>query len=456
MDFQMKRVRVGDRVKGEVYKVTKEAVYLDFGAFTEGVIYTKGLSLEPIDSCLDIVSEGQELEAVVTKVDMEHGSILLSRIDMLRKEKFSNFISQKGTKEVISAKVIKSVNGGLILKSNGIEMFMPISQISVNMVEPNDYLDKTLDVEIMEVKGRKVVVSHKVIEKRLLKQKALEEFATFKVDQVLKGTVSKITAFGAFVKFEYNEGLLHISQLSHHRIEKVGEVVKEQDEVEVKIIKIDKNRLSLSMRALQKTPWEIFADENKQGDKVEGRIVRKTGNNMLIEVARDVVGIINKNDFSWDPRENFAGTVEVGDKVSLKILSMDVKGRKMSLSKKHLDYNPWNDVTVKINDEVMGTVKEFQSNGAIITVQGVNAFLPISEITDRHIMNASDELNKEEAINVIITKLDKKMWKMVVSKKGLIEKREQKEFAEYKKTEEKAQVTTIGDLFKDHLEKMKK
>lgn len=456
MDFNVKRVRVGDRVKGEVYKVTKEAVYVDFGAFTEGVIYAKGLSLESIDSCLDIVSEGQELDAVVTKVDMEHGSILLSRVKMLHKEKYSNFIAKKDSKEIISAKVIKSVNGGLILKSNGIEMFMPISQISVNMVDANDYLDKTLDVEIVEANDRKIVVSHKIIEKRILKQKAKEEFVTFEVGQVLKGTVSKITGFGAFVKFEYNEGLLHISELSHHRIEKVDEVVKENDEVEVKIIKIDKNRLSLSMKALQKTPWEIFADEFKSGDAVDGKIVRKSGNNMLIEVARDVVGIINRNDFSWDPRENFAGTVEIGDKVTLKILSMDVKARKMSLSKKHLDYNPWNDVTVKVDDEVMATVKDFQSSGAIVLVQGVEAFLPISEITDRHINNASDELNKEEAINVIITKLDKKMWKMVVSKKGLIEKREQKEFAEYKKTEETAQGTTIGDLFKEQLEKMKK
>ena len=177
---------------------------------------------------------------------------------------------------------------------------------------------------------------------------------------------------------------------------------------------------------------------------------------MLVEVAKGVIGVISKRDYSWDPRFNLAADTEVGNELTLKITDLNVTDKILTLSKKHLEYNPWQDVTVKENDEVMATVKELQTNGALVSIQGVNAFLPIGEISTERVNQVSDALKVEDAINVIITKLDKRNWKMVVSKKQLTEQKAHDEYAKYLETEEQVSNTTLGDLFKDQLDKFKK
>ncbi|PAT01020.1 hypothetical protein CI105_08785 [Candidatus Izimaplasma bacterium ZiA1] len=456
MEFNIKKFRVGDYVEGTVYQVTKEAVSLDFGAFTEGTIYGKGLSLTDVSSCKDLVKEGQELDAFITKIDMERGQILLSRIKLLQNEKFKALKAFKDSKETFTVRVKKVVKGGLIATKDSVDMFLPVSQISTKRVNAEDYLNKELEVELIEATDRKLVISHKTIEARMIKEATEKEFATFKKGQVLKGTVSKIVTYGAFIRFENVEGLIHISELSHHRVENVSDILKENQEIEVKIINIDKKKLSLSMKALQKSPWEIFAAEFKKGDEVTGKVIRKTGNQMLVEVAKGVIGVISKRDYSWDPRFNLATDTEVGNELTLKITDLNVTDKILTLSKKHLEYNPWQDVTVKENDEVMATVKELQTNGALVSIQGVNAFLPIGEISTERVNQVSDALKVEDAINVIITKLDKRNWKMVVSKKQLTEQKAHDEYAKYLETEEQVSNTTLGDLFKDQLDKFKK
>lgn len=456
MEFNIKKFRVGDYVEGTVYQVTKEAVSLDFGAFTEGTIYGKGLSLTDVSSCKDLVKEGQELDAFITKIDMERGQILLSRIKLLQNEKFKALKAFKDSKETFTVRIKKVVKGGLIATKDSVDMFLPVSQISTKRVNAEDYLNKELEVELIEATDRKLVISHKTIEARMIKEATEKEFATFKKGQVLKGTVSKIVTYGAFIRFENVEGLVHISELSHHRVENVSDILKENQEIEVKIINIDKKKLSLSMKALQKSPWEIFAAEFKKGDEVTGKVIRKTGNQMLVEVAKGVIGVISKRDYSWDPRFNLATDTEVGNELTLKITDLNVTDKILTLSKKHLEYNPWQDVTVKENDEVMATVKELQTNGALVSIQGVNAFLPIGEISTERVNQVSDALKVEDAINVIITKLDKRNWKMVVSKKQLTEQKAHDEYAKYLETEEQVSNTTLGDLFKDQLDKFKK
>ncbi len=127
----------------------------------------------------------------------------------------------------------------------------------------------------------------------------------------------------------------------------------------------------------------------------------------------------------------------------------------MGLSKKHLSYNPWNDVTVKMGEEVSGIVEEIQTRGALVKVQGVKAFLPIGEISAQRVEKVSDVLKFEEVIKVLVLEVDKREWKMVVSIKQLLDEKQKKEFADYLKTEEKAKTTTIGDLFGEKLKDLK-
>ncbi|MBU1019785.1 MAG: S1 RNA-binding domain-containing protein [Firmicutes bacterium] len=455
MDFKMNKVKVGMIVEGTVFKVTDETVYLDIQSYADGVIHKKALALGDIDSCKDVCKVGDVLRAKINRIDTDVQQILMSRIDILKEENVKSVQDLAKSNERIKALVKGVNNGGLSLTYQGVELFMPASMIAIENVNPADFVNQTLECKVIEADQRRITVSRRVILEEELRNLKTKEFNELKVGQTITGKVTKIAAFGAFVQVGSNEGLIHISQLSHHQTAEVTDVVQEGDEVTAQIISLDKKRIGLSIKALQKTPWVIFGDEHKVGDVVTGKVTRKSGQIIYIEVARDVVGILNSKDYSWDPRENVAGNINVGDDLSLQILSMDIEKRRMALSKKHLDYNPWNDVTVKVGEEVSGTVEELQSNGALIKIQGVKAFLPISEITGERVNQVSDVLKMNDVINVVILELDKKMWKMKVSKSQLVDAKQRKEFETYLKTEEKAQSQTLGDLFGDKLKKFK-
>lgn len=456
MEFNMKKIRQGMIVEGKVFEVTDDSVHLDLGAYAEGVIYKKWLTLDDINSCKDLVKVDDVLTAKITKIDDENQQILLSRWDILREEKREEFDKFASANNRFTVKVIKEVRAGLICEYNGIEMFMPASHVALERVELKDYVGKKLEVVVIENENNKVKVSHRKVLEADRKKARKEAFDAINVNDVVKGKVVKIMDFGAFVDIGHNQGLVHRSEISHHRTDKVEDILAVDQAVEVKVINKDKGKIALSIKALQETPWDIFAKTNKVGDEVTGTIIRKMATGMLIEIERDVVGIINKKDYSWDPRTNLAGDVEVGDKLTVKILSIDTKTRKMSLSKKHLEYNPWKDVTVRLGEEVSGTVEELQSNGALVKIQGVKAFLPIGEIKQERVQEISQVLKVDDVINAVVTNVDKNMWKMTISMKQLVETKQRKEFEDYLKTEEKVSNTTLGDLFKDQLEKFKK
>jgi small subunit ribosomal protein S1 len=209
------------------------------------------------------------------------------------------------------------------------------------------------------------------------------------------------------------------------------------------------------MKALEKTPWEQFAATHKVGETVTGKVVKKMQFGMLVEVEKDVVGMINRYDYSWDPRFNLAGEVEVGHELTLKILNIDVKARKMTLSKKHLEYNPWEDVNVKMGETVSGEVKSFQSNGALVEVFGVEAFLPIGEVTEKRIGSVEEVLKKGDVIKAIVKKFDKRQWQMVISKLAYDEKQLRDEFKKYAKENKEEQSQTLGELFAEKLKSFK-
>jgi len=449
MEFNMNKVKVGMIVEGTVFKVTDDSVYLDIQAFTEGVIHKKALSFDDISSCKEIVKEGDVLKAKIHRIEYDNQQILLSRLDILRQENTSKFGDLAGKNERIKAKVKMVTRGGLVLTKDNVELFMPLSQIDIERVNAEDFKGKTLECKVIESDGRKVVVSRKRILEEDRRAAKSEEFDTLKLGQIIEGVITKITSFGAFVKIGHNEGLVHISQISHHKVEKVEDVLKEGDTVKTEIINLEKRRIGLSMKKLLETPWQLFGKDNKVGDKISCKITRKMAKGMLVEVARDVVGIINNKDYSWDPKDNLAGEVEVGDKLDLQILSIDASSRKLSLSKKHLSYNPWNDVTLKEGEETSGIVEEIQSKGALVKIQGVKAFLPIGELSSERVSQVADVLKFNDVVNVVVIEVNKTMWKMVVSIKQLLEDKQKKEFADYKKTEEKAGNQTLGDLFGD-------
>lgn len=449
--------RVGDVVTGTVVNVTDSEVLVDVGYTCEGVMYRQHAASEKVESLKDIFNQNDQIKVKITQ--FKHGddsdSLLLSRLDILKKEIRDKFRDELAVDKDIEFKVKKSVKGGLLLDFHGVEAFLPESLISLkdDQEDKESLVGKTIAARIIKIeeKGRfeRIIVNRKQLQYEALKASQKAEFESFKVGEVYKGKVKKITEFGAFVELgSFIEGLLHISEVSHYRVKKVEDYLEVGQEVEVKIIKIKGKRISLSMRALQETPWELFLKKYNVGDKVTGTIVRKMQYGILIEVEKEVVGLLNRFDFSWNPDENLAGEVEVGDEIEVKITSINKEKKQFSLSKKHLEYNPWADKKFKRGELVSAQVKRIEEKGAIMDVDGIEAFLPIGECSLEHIQKVDEVLKVDQIVSAEITDFNPRRWKMSLSIKSIQERKNRSEY-ENQLSENVSSDQSLADLFKD-------
>jgi small subunit ribosomal protein S1 len=408
-------------------------------------------------SAEDILKEGDKIKVKVTqfKKGDESDSLLLSRIDILRDQLQDEVRSSLEVDKDYNFKVKKSVKGGLILDYKSIEAFLPDSLIFLPSEENNKeaLVGKTIEARIIEIKQvrnrDKIVVNRKQLVYEGLKNQEKAEIESLNVDEVVKVKIERITDYGAFASIsKHVDGLIHISEVSHYHVKNVNDYLSVGDEVEAKIIKIKGKKVSLSLKALQPTPWDEFLKKYKVGDKVEGKIVRKMQFGMLLEVEKEVVGLLNRFDYSWNPQENLAGTVEVGDTLEVEITSIDKKKQQFSLSKKHLEYNPWADLKLKKGELISATVLRAEEKGAVVGVEEVEGFLPISEISTERVNRVEDVLKVDDIITVEVLDFFPKEWKLVVSMKSVQEKKNRAEYESQLKENVSAN-QSLADLFKE-------
>ena len=458
--MELSNLKVGDIVTGKVIKVEPNQVLVDVGYAFEGSVYKEHLSNEKITDCNDVVKVGDDLKVKVTKIS--HGDdknvLMLSCLDLERKAKLEQYKAELEVDKNIEAKVTQSVKGGLLLKFHGIEIFVPDSLVSLKTTTPeelaalkNDLVGKNEMVKIIEIrneKGRdKYIGSRKQVEYETLKTQEKAELAELSVGKILKGQIERITEFGAFVKIgEHVEGLIHISELSHYHTNKVEEVVKVGDEVTVKIIKIAGKKISLSIRALQEKPWNLFVKNHKVGETVKGKVWKKMQFGMLIEVEREIRGLLSRFDYSWNPNDNLAGQVQVGDELELQLTSIDNEKEQFTLSKKHLEYNPWADIKIRVGETVSATVKTILEKGAVVEVSGVEAFLPISELKEDRVQKVDEVVSVGDVLSVEVLQVFPKEWKMTVSLKKAQDKVNRSEFESHLK-ENVSSNQSLADLF---------
>jgi small subunit ribosomal protein S1 len=458
--MEISNLKVGDIVTGKVIKVEQNQVLVDVGYAFEGTVYKEHLSAEKITDCNDIVKVGDDLKVKVTKIS--HGDdknvMMLSCLDLERKAKLDQYKAEIEVDKNIEAKVTQAVKGGLLLKFHGIELFVPDSLVQLQSSTPEELqaakealVGKNEIVKIIEIrneKGRdKYIASRKQIQYEALKVAEKAELAALTVGTVITGTVERIAEFGAFVKIaDHVEGLIHISELSHFHTTKVEEVVKVGDTVTAKIIKLAGRKISLSIRALLEKPWDLFIKNFKVGDKVEGTVFKKMQFGMLIEVQKEVRGLLSRFDYSWNPQDNLAGKVEVGDKLDVQIIGIDSEKQQFTLSKKHLEYNPWADVKIRVGESVSATVKTLLEKGALVEVSGVEAFLPISELSEERVQKVDEVVKVGDIIQVEVLQVFPKEWKMTVSLKKVVDKVNRSEFESHLK-DNVSSSQSLADLF---------
>ena len=465
MEFKM--LKVGQIVEGTIIKIEENTIYLDVQYTTEGKIHLDNYDKPAPESFIGLVKEGQKIKAKVQKITDEPAQILLSRLPLLNEEKFEKIQAIVGTGETVKAKVRQVLDKGLILNYLEHEVFLPYSLLDFELAKEKETLKgKMLEIEIIEAtqrgRSRRVVGSRKAIferERQEAYEKRIEarqsELENINTGDILKGTVDKLEAHAATIRFEHVVGLLRISQVSHYRIDKIEDVLKVGDEVEVKVIKKEGNRLDLSMKALLKTPYELFYDNHKVGDHVTGKVFQKLPFGIIVEVEKDVRGLLHKNEFSWNPNDNLESFVKIGDEITLSIIQMDPKKERIALSKKALEDNPWKNVSVKRYDVVTVPVTEVSKDGIKVMVQGVDGEIPANELSNEKIGRPEDYFAVGDEVTAIVTDVLRDQWVLKLSIRRVLERAERASFEQYLEDEEETQTTTIGDLFEDTL-KVKK
>ncbi|MDY0295497.1 MAG: S1 RNA-binding domain-containing protein [Acholeplasmataceae bacterium] len=466
--MELKFLKQGSIVEGEVIKIESNTIYLDIQAQTEGKIHLDNYDKPAPDTFEGLVQVGQKIKARVQKITDDPAQILLSRLPLLVEEKFEKIQALAESGETVKAKVRQVLDKGLILSYMENEVFLPYSLLDFELVKDKESLKgKTLEIQIIEAtsKGRnkRIVASRKAIfererqeayEQRL--QARQEELETINTGDVIKGIVDKIEVHAATIRFDHVVGLLRISQVSHFRIDKIEDVLTVGQEVEVKVIKKEGNRLDLSMKALQKTPYEVFYETHKVGDQVTGTVFQKLPFGIIVEVAKDVRGLLHKNEFSWNPNDNFESYVKIGDELSLAIIQLDLKKERIALSKKSLEDNPWKNVTLKRGQVVSAKVLEVSKDGLKVEVQGAEGEIPTSELAVEKINKPEDYFAVGDEVSAVVTDLSKETWTLKLSIRRILEQAEREQFEQYLEDDETEKNPTLGDLFGDKFEKSKK
>ncbi|TKV48532.1 30S ribosomal protein S1 [Bacillus sp. PIC28] len=329
-----KELQVGDVVTGSVTKVEEKQVLVNVGYKTDGVIPISELANVHIEKASDVVELDQTLELKIIK--LEEDDLVLSKRAVDAEKAWVELQEKFTSGHVFDVTVKDIVNGGLVVDL-GVRGFIPASLVEVHYVEDfTDYKDKTLAVKIVELDREKnrVILSHKAVVELELDSKKKEAISSLKEGDVVEGTVQRLTDFGAFVNVGGVDGLVHISQISHERVEQPSEVLEQGQKVKVKVLSVDADtqRISLSIKAAQPGPWENVAGEIKAGDIREGVVKRLVTFGAFVEILPGVEGLVHVSQIANRHVKNPNEVLEMGQEVKVKVLEVHVAEKRISLS----------------------------------------------------------------------------------------------------------------------------
>lgn len=332
--------KVGDQVKATVSKVEEKQVIVDVeNSKTDGIIPISELSSLHVEKASDAVSEGDALELEVIKVEEEALILSKRKIDALKAWDDLELKFENG--DVFEAEVKDVVKGGLVVDL-GVRGFVPASLVEDYFVEDfSDYKNKTLTFKIVELEKDKnrLILSHRaVVQDQKEKQKA-NVLDKIESGQVLEGVVQRITDFGAFVDIGGVDGLVHISQLSHQHVDKASDVVSEGDNVQVKVLSIDRDneRISLSIKDTLPGPWAGIAEKAAKGSTLEGIVKRLVSFGAFVEIFPGVEGLVHISQISHKHIATPQEVLKEGQSVEVKVLEVNETDQRLSLSIKELE-----------------------------------------------------------------------------------------------------------------------
>ncbi len=338
IDATIKYFNDGDIVEGTIVKVDRDEVLLDIGYKTEGVIPSRELSIKHDVDPNEVVTVGDQIEALVLQKEDKEGRLILSKKRAQYERAWGTIEAKKEADEVVEGVVIEVVKGGLILDI-GLRGFLPASLVEMRRVRDlQPYVGKTIEAKIIELdKNRNnVVLSRRAWLEQTQSEVRSDFLNKLAKGQVRSGVVSSIVNFGAFVDLGGVDGLVHVSELSWKHIDHPSEVVEVGQEVTVEVLDIDmdRERVSLSLKATQEDPWRQFARTHQIGQVVPGKVTKLVPFGAFVRVQDGIEGLVHISELAERHVEIPEQVVQVGDDILVKVIDIDLERRRISLSLK--------------------------------------------------------------------------------------------------------------------------
>ena len=452
----------GDKVSGKVAKVGKDTIFVDLGGKSEGIADIQELLDEEGNLT---VKQGDWVEMRVASI---RDGIHLTKgmkvqgadaLDMLREAK-ENLIPVEG-------RVSGVVKGGFEVNLSGIRAFCPLGQIDLAFCEkPEEHVGARYPFRIMEIKekGKNIVVSRRMLLEEEREKRSKETLERLKPDLECEGKVTKLTDFGAFVDIGGIEGMVHISEISHGRINHPSETLKPGQQVKVRVMKIDSDKegrpkISLSVKALEPGAWDKGLGF-KEGEIVRGKVSRLTDFGAFVEVAPGVDGLVHVSEISYDRVPHPSKFLKEGEWVDVLVMGIDHETRRISLSikgatiKKKMETEEGSEkVRLEVGQILKGIVEDSKPYGLFVRLPQlgpkVRGLLPQEELRVSEKGDVKKKFPKGQEIQVEIISIDEK-GRIRLSQRVMEEREDRKDYERFVEKEEKGgKLGTLGEIFKD-------
>ncbi len=409
-------------LKGRIVNVVGDDVVVDVGYKSEGVI-----ALTEFEE-RDEIDPGDEVEVLLEEVEDDAGLIRLSKRKADRIRGWERIISENTEGDTVKGKVIRKIKGGLLVDI-GVPVFLPASQVSIRRTgDISDYIGKEVECEIIkiDVKRMNIVVSRRRLIERTREKMKKKLLAEIKEGEVRKGTVKNLADFGAFIDLGGIDGLLHITDMSWGRINHPSEILSIDEDVEVKILRVDKERERIALGLKQKTesPWKDVERKYPVGSRVRGKVVNVMSYGAFVKLEDGIEGLVHISEMSWTKRINHPSeVVNIGDVVEVVVLDINQEKQEISLGMKQTEVNPWTLVeqNYPVGTLVEGRVRNLTNYGAFVEIEeGIDGLLHISDISwTKKVNHPSEILKKGDVVKALVRNVDQDRKRVALSMKHL-------------------------------------
>jgi len=399
-----------DNTKGEEKEATvvrkdRDYTYLDINGKLEGRVRSEEV---------EDYKEGDIIKVQIIAEDKDGNYVIVSRKKIEAEENFVKLENIWKNSEIVKGKVVKAVNGGYIVEVLKISTFLPNS---LSLFKKNENpIGKEVKIVIKEVKEekgkKKILVSRRDVRDKIEKS----ELETIDVGAIYEVEIKEILGFGLSVSLNNLSGFIHISELSWNRVEDISELYKVGDKLEAKVIEKDvaKKSVKLSVKQLSKDPWENIEMKYPEGAEIEGTVVRTSNFGVFVEIEKGIEGLVHISDLTWSKKlKNIDDFIKIGDKLKVKVVLLNTEDKKLKLSVKELQKNPWDVAmeTLKVGSTAKGKIVEVKDFGMFVNIcDEVDAFVHISDYSWDKV--AKDYYKVSDEVEVKILEIDEEKQKI--------------------------------------------